>query len=121
MALTEKQCPWTGPFAVAGNTSGNPSKGPTVEAMKRALSRAGAPSLPWQEFDQHYSKKVEAAWDWYDSHHGAVAGNGYGKGRWGRLRAMKVPAGGPHAGEWALDDYALKLIHDEAHESADSD
>lgn len=121
MALTEKQVPWTGPYSLAGNTQGNPSKGPTCEALKRALSRAGAPSLPWQEFDQHYNKKLEEAWDWYDHKVGAVLGNGYGKGRWTRLRSMKARTDGPHAGEWALDDYSRKLIQDEAKETADSD
>lgn len=121
MPLTEKQVPWTGPYSLAGNTQGNPSKGPTCEALKRALSRAGAPQLPWQEFDQHFNKKLEAALDWYDKKVGAIPGNGYGKGRWTRLRAMRAQADGPHAGEYALDDYGRKLIQDEAHETADSD
>lgn len=122
MPLSEKQVPWTGPYSLAGNDAGNPSKGPTCEALKRALSRAGAPSLPWQEFDGHYNLKLEEAWDWYDRKVSAGTGNnGYSKGRWQRLRSMKARHDGPHAGEWALDTYGMKLIQDEAGETSDSD
>lgn len=121
MSLTEKQVPWTGPYALATNTQGHPSRGPTCEALKRALSRAGAPSLPWREFDRHYNKALEEAWDWYDKKHGFAPGDGYGKGRWNRLRGMMADSQGQHAGEYALDFYGRKLIQDEAHETADSD
>lgn len=122
MPLTDKQVPWTGPYSLVGNTAGNPSKGPTCEALKRALSRAGAPQLPWQEFDQHYNKKLEEAWDWYDRRVGAGSGNnGYSKGRWERLRSMRANSNGPHAGEYALDQYGRTLIQNEAGETSDSD
>jgi hypothetical protein len=120
MPLTEKQVPWTGPYALANNSFGHKSKGPTCEAMKRALSRAGAPSLPWTEFDQHYNQKVEQAWDWWDQKQGLTGNNGYGKGRWERLRAMPARVDGQHAGEYALDSYGQKLIQDEAGATSDS-
>ncbi|HSE43745.1 MAG TPA: hypothetical protein VLA89_00295 [Gemmatimonadales bacterium] len=108
MALTELQVPYTGPYGLVG--SGHKSKGPTAEALKRALSRMGAPTLPWTDFDAHYNGKLEAAFDWFDP----GGQNGYGKGRWTKIRAARVPAGQTHAGEYALDFYARKLIQDEA-------
>lgn len=120
MSLTEKQAPYTGPYGLS--TSTNKSKGPTVEALKRALSRAGAPSLPWQEFDQHYNVRLEDAWDWYDRKVGAgITNNGYAKGRWERLRSMRADPGGQHAGEYALDQYGRTLIQNEAGLTSDSD
>lgn len=113
MPLSEQDVPYTGPYGLASGP--NKSKGPTAEAMKRALSRAGAPSLPWRDFDSYYNQDLEDAWDWYDRKHGAGSGNdGYGEGRWERLRSMRTNPDGEHPGEWALDDYAQTLIQNEA-------
>lgn len=113
--LTVLQVPYTGPYSLA--TGPAKSKGPTAEALKRALSRMGAPSLPWTDFDQHYNAKLESAFDWFDP----GGQNGYAKGRWEKIRGARVPAGRPNAGEYALDFYARKLIQDEAGVLADSD
>lgn len=104
--LTEKQVPYTGPYGLA--TSGLKSKGPTCEALKRALSRLGF--LPWGDFDRHYNQPLEAALDKFDP----GGKNGYGDGRWKKLRAAVVPAGLPHAGEPALDFAARTIIQNEA-------
>ncbi len=104
--LTDKQLPYTGPYGLA--TSGLKSKGPTAEALKRGLSRLGF--LPWREFDQHYNAPLEDALDSFDP----GGKNGYGDGRWKKLRAAVVPANLPHAGEPALDFTARTLIQDEA-------
>lgn len=118
--LTVLQVPYTGPYGLA--TGPNKSKGPTAEALKRALSRAGAPSLPWQDFDQHYNVRLEEAWDWYDRKVGAGGtNNGYSKGRWERVRSMRANPDGPHAGEYALDQYGRTLIQNEAGLTSDSD
>lgn len=117
-SLTEKQVPYTGPYSMAGNGK---HKGPTAEAMKRALSRAGAPSLPWTDFNNTYNQALENAWDWYDAAHAAgTANNGYAKGRWERLRAMMANPAGPHASEHALDSYGQTLIQNEAKETSSS-
>ncbi len=105
--LTSAQVPYTGPYSLA--TGPSKSKGPTAEALKRALSRMGAPSLPWTDFDQHYNKNLEEAFDWFDP-----GKDGYGEGRWNKIRAARVPIGRDHAGEYALDFYSRKLIQDEA-------
>lgn len=113
---TSLQVPYTGPYAITANPlRGIRAKGPTVEALKRALSRAGAPSLPWRDFDQTYNKNLEAAWDWHDPGH-----DGYGDGRWKLLKAMMCDPSGPNAGQHALDHYAMTLIQDEAGLTADS-
>jgi murein DD-endopeptidase MepM/ murein hydrolase activator NlpD len=101
--LTEKQCPWTGPYGLA--ESGLPSKGPTNEALKRAMSRLGF--RPWEpdKWDDNFNKPLAddlAQWD--------PGNSGYGPGRWTKIRSARVPAGKPHAGEYALDQTALDLI-----------
>lgn len=111
--LTVKQCPWTETYGLPG--SGHRAKGPTAEACKRALSRMGAPTLPWTDFDAHYNAALEAAWDWVDP-----GKNGYGKGRWELLRGLVVPKGRPNGGEFALDRYGRTLIQDEAGQTAES-
>lgn len=111
MALTTTQFPYTGPYGLAA--SGLPSKGPTPEALKRAMSRLGF--MPWNDFDQHYNKVLAdalAKWD--------PGNTGYGKGRWEKIRAARIPAGKPHAGEYALDQYARWLVQDEADQHYES-
>lgn len=110
--LTPEQLPYTGPYGLA--TSGLPSKGPTVEALKRAMGRLGL--LPWRDYDRHYNAVLEAALDNFDP-----GNNGYGNGRWTKLRAAVIPAGLWHEGERALDAYAIKLIQDEAGSTGTTD
>jgi hypothetical protein len=111
--IDAQDCPYTGPYALAGNPMGHKSKGPTAKALKRGLSRAGAPTLPWREFDDHYNQDLEDALDWMDKTYTKARGNnGYGDGRWETIRKL-VLAEGPHVGEYALDATAIKLIYDE--------
>ncbi len=111
--LTEKQVPYTGPYGLA--TSNLKSKGPTCEALKRGLSRLGF--LEWRDFDSFYNRPLERAFDEFDP----GGKDGYGEGRWRKIRAAVVPAELPHAGEPALDFYARTLIQDEAGVTAESD
>ncbi len=101
--LTEAQCPWTGPYGLPA--SGLRSKGPTPEALKRAMSRLGY--MPWlgDGFDEHFNQVLSDALNEFDPGH-----SGYGQGRWIKLRSAKVPKGMAHAGEYALDATALELI-----------
>jgi hypothetical protein len=65
VALSEKEAPFIEPYAMAGNKSGFKSKGPTAEAVKRALAHLGF--LPWKEkgWDQHWNQEVDdAAAEW---------------------------------------------------------
>ena len=102
--LTEEQCPWTGPYGLP--SSGLRSKGPTAKALKRAMSRLG--HMPWQEFDDLFNQVLSNALAQWDPGH-----TGYGKGRWEKIRATKVPTGMDHAGEYALDSVALDLIRED--------
>lgn len=64
MGLTEQQAPFCEPYALAGNPKGFKSKGPTAEAVKRALAHLGF--LEWEPpYDQHWNVRVNdaaAAW-----------------------------------------------------------
>lgn len=103
--LTEKQCPWTGPYGLP--ESGLKSKGPTAKALKRGMGRLGF--LAWSEnYDEHFNQPLSQALSNWDPGH-----TGYGKGRWEKIRAARIPAGKPHAGEYALDGVAQDLIQGE--------
>jgi hypothetical protein len=78
------------------------------------MSRLG--HLEWRDFDNQYNKALEEALDKFDP----GGKNGYGDGRWKKIRAARVKSG-DHAGEWALDRYARTLIQNEAGLTADSD
>lgn len=104
LILTEAQVPYTGPYGLAAGPIPK-SKGPTAEALKRAMSRLGY--LEWRDFDQHYNVELEAALDKWDP-----GKNGYGEGRWKKIRAAKVLTG-PKKGEWALDAPARTMIQNE--------
>ncbi len=105
MPLTPTQVPPTYPYGLP--ESGLKSKGPTCVALKRAMSRLGL--LPWQEFDEHFNESLSHALAKWDPGH-----TGYGEGRWEKIRAAKIPKGLAHAGEYALDVTAQKLIQDDA-------
>lgn len=102
--LTAAQCPDTTPYGLP--QSGLRSKGPTCVALKRAMSRLGL--LPWGVFDEHFNQPLSGALSLWDPGH-----TGYGKGRWEKIRAARIPKGLDHAGEYALDAVALQLIRDD--------
>lgn len=116
--------PWTGPYyppdaADHGKTPSDPSD--VFVALKRTLGRLGA--WPWDPdgYDNVYSNSFA---------HGSDKGPGIaavqrwakiepdtgwiGKTTWNFLRSVLVPAGRPHAGEHAMDDYSAALIVDAA-------
>lgn len=92
--------------------------GPDIEAYKRTVSRAGR--WPWQSFDDSYSNGFA---------HGSgsnvidtgIAGvqrqqdiddTGWlGKATFNTLRSIRVPDGMAHAGEMAMDAYAVDLVN----------
>ena len=105
MAVTVKQAPYTGPYSIAGYGK---HKGNTPLALKRAMSRMGF--LPWDpaQWDLLFNAKLETALDKWDP-----GKDGYADGRWKKLRAAKVPAGIPNAGQPALDAECCRLIQEE--------
>jgi hypothetical protein len=65
MGLTEKEAPFTEPYALAGNKKGYRSKGNTALAVKRALAHLGF--LKWEpdKWDNQWNEKVnDAATAW---------------------------------------------------------
>jgi len=103
------------------NPSGNVASydGPDVQAYKRTVSRLGR--WPWQTFSNEYSKAFA-----YGSS-GNVGDTGIagvqrqqgiddtgqlGSATFEVLRTALVPAGKPHAGEYAMDAYAVNLLQE---------
>jgi hypothetical protein len=100
--LTPEEFPFTGPLSRALQ-----SKSPTVISLKRAMSRMGY--LPWAKFDPIFNLPLERALDKWDP-----GADGYGKGRWNKIRGARVPMSLVHGGELALDSIAVALVKEEA-------
>lgn len=81
-------------------------KGTDVQAIKRALSRAGY--LPWGEFDNTYDKNVQAAVQKFQWSHDIDGTGKYGKPT--HLALVAAKATGDHPGEVAFDEYAGELL-----------
>lgn len=101
--LTSVQVPYTGPYSVDGSGK---HKGPTAKALKRTMKRAGFgfSDVTLDELDDVFNKKLEDALD-KAFRDGA---NGYGDGRWKKVRALKTKSGA-----FAMDSTAQKLIQEE--------
>ena len=108
MPISINDCPYTGPYSIDGNGK---HKGPTAEALKRAMKRAqfGFKNKELDELTQDFNKDLESALDKWDP-----GKDGYGDGRWKKIRNLRCPAESPHEGQWALDEYAQRLIRDES-------
>lgn len=105
-ALTKTQFPFTGVYSVAGNGK---HKGPTVLMLKRTMKRAGYGFVktPFDEMDNVFNKPLETALD-KAFKDGA---SGYGKGRWEKLRTLKLKDG-----SFAVDAFSMSLVKEEAKE-----
>jgi hypothetical protein len=115
MGLSEKQAPFTEPYAVAGNPKGFKAKGPTAEAVKRALAHLGF--LDWDPpYDQHWNETVnEAAAAWKRKR--GIIPEGSTDGSWGKkahdvMRSAWYEKGG--AQQPAFDPYSQELLQDES-------
>jgi len=116
LALTDQQAPFTEPYALAGNPRGYRSKGPTAEAVKRAL--AHLKFLPWKEdgdWDRHWNADVNEAAARWKSKRGIIPA-GSTDGSWGEqahgvMRTAWYAKGDDHLP--AFDGYAQSLLQDE--------
>lgn len=101
--LTSVQVPYTGPYSVEGDGK---HKGPTAEALKRTMKRAGFgfSDVNLDQLDDVFNKKLEEALD-RAFKDGA---NGYGDGRWKKVRALKLKSGA-----FAMDSRAMLMIQGE--------
>ena len=116
-SLTPMQFPWTENYGLPAGVFR--SKGPTAEACKRFFGRLGY--IDWRDYDQHWNVILGDAMAKYKDKHGLPKDPSYGKIAWALMRKQKVPKGRPHAGEFAFDTPARKLVQDEAKVTSDSD
>jgi len=106
--LTEGQAPFTEKYSLA--TGPFRSKGPTAEAVKRAMGHLKY--LPWRDYDQQWNLPLwEAFADWKVSV-GLPHDGSYGEAAWKKLRAATYKKDGKIL--YALDPYARRLLQDEA-------
>lgn len=108
MPIAPGECPYTGPYSVQGVGT---HKGPTAEALKRAMKRAGFgfKNKALDDLTQDFNSDLESALDKWDA-----GKDGYAEGRWKKILGLRCPPGTTHAGEYALDEYARRLIRDES-------
>lgn len=104
--LTPEQFPYTGPYGA--KSSGHKSDGPTCESLAIAMWRLGF--LPAAPTSQKWTPDLARALNRWDP-----GKQGYGEGRWRKIRAAVIPKGLAHAGELALDARARALVVAEAH------
>jgi peptidoglycan hydrolase-like protein with peptidoglycan-binding domain len=95
------------PLYPPSHDKGPVPNGADVEAVKRAVSRAGY--FPWQEFDRAYNEKIADAVAEFQRDHGIDATGNYGEATHKKLKAAKVPPSGSHAGEPVFDGKAAEL------------
>jgi hypothetical protein len=104
--ISKSDFPFTGPYSKEGEGK---HKGNTALAMKRAMSRLGF--LPWEpeKWDNAWNQKLEDACDRWDP----GGKNGYGEGRYDKIRSAVIPKGEAHAGEQALDGTCINQVQTE--------
>jgi hypothetical protein len=104
--ISKTEFPYTGPYSVSGSGK---HKGNTALALKRAMSRMG--KLPWEpdKWDNVFNNKLESALDAWDP-----GKDGYGTGRYDKIRAAVIPKGLPNAGQQALDATCINQVQVEA-------
>lgn len=114
MALTEKQAPFTEPYALVGNPRGLKSKGPTAIAVKRALWHLGFfPNDP--PYDAFWNAKLNNASAEWKRKRGLIPADS-NDGSWGRKAhtvmqsAWYMKNGKPQP---AFDPTAQKLLQQE--------
>lgn len=97
------------PLYPPSHPKGPVPNGADVEAVKRAVSRAGY--FPWQEFDRAYNEKIADAVVAFQKAKGlgGDSGGAFGEPTFSKLKSSKVPKGSPNAGEACFDQKAADL------------
>jgi len=99
--------PFKRPLYPPSHDKGPVPNGADVEAVKRAVSRAGF--FPWQEFDRAYNEKIADAVKKFQKNNGLDATGNYGEATHSKLKSKNVPSGTPNAGEDCFDKKAADL------------
>lgn len=113
--LTERQAPFTSPYAIAGNSKNYKSKGPTAEVLKRTLAHLGF--LPWNPpFDPRYNVRLSNAVAEWKRKRGLIPLDS-NDGSWGKkahdvMRATWYAKDGER--QPAFDPFSQKLLQKEA-------
>lgn len=122
MALTSKQAPFIEPYALPDNPKGFKSKGPTAEAVKRALAHLGF--MEWKgDYDQHWNKEVNTASMKWKKKRGLIPQDS-SDGSWGEkahdvMRSAWYAKSGDELP--AFDGYSQNLLQNEAKQTSASD
>jgi len=99
--------PFKRPLYPPSHDKGPVPNGADVEAVKRAISRAGF--FPWQEFDRAYNEKISDAVKDFQKANGLDSTGNYGEATHNKLKSKNVPSGKPNAGEDVFDKTAADL------------
>jgi hypothetical protein len=109
--LSSKEVPYTGLYS--NDSTKHDSSGPTVVALKRAISRLGF--MDWKdEFTERWPADgaLDQSFREWQKHLEMPANGVYGEQAWKAIRAATI-AKGPKKGEYGLDANAQKLIQKE--------
>jgi hypothetical protein len=109
--LSTTQFPYTGPCYGPG--AKQTLNRPTVKGLKRAMIRLGFLNQQIGQETDDYGPQLKAAMARWQKSVALQATGNYGKGSWLGLRAQKIPAGRPHAGQWAMDATALADVRED--------
>jgi len=114
MASSAPSAPFSGPwYGPSNNVGARRYAGPAAVGIKRTLSRARPDLFEWKRFDNVYNRSLEDAIKKFQRAHKIAPASGQcGLPTFTALRRSKVPAGSPHAGEWAMDWVAVSAFED---------
>jgi peptidoglycan hydrolase-like protein with peptidoglycan-binding domain len=104
--------PFKRPLYPPSHPKGPVPNGADVEAVKRAVSRAGF--FPWQEFDRAYNEKIADAVVEFQKKNGlgSDSAGAFGEPTFKKLKGKKVPAESPNAGQSVFDERAAELYRE---------
>jgi hypothetical protein len=108
-SLTVKQFPYTGPLVVGDMNRAS------VEGLKRGLIRGGYLDQPLGSETDDFGPELETAFKKLQRAEGIKPASGkYGRNTWLAMRALRVPAGAPNQGAYAMDAKALAYVKQDA-------
>lgn len=105
--------PYSGPWLGPDKNGKIRYRGPAAIAFKRTISRGWMDLIPWRSFNESYNTVLDDAVEFIQRQYGLTPTSGnIAMPMFQILRKRKVPAGKPHAGEWAMDPVSVRLLED---------